>query len=60
MYLNRLATTVLIGIIVIVILTTIMTFTGVPEEQYMPYIYFALSLIILSAILPTIPMSMIT
>ena len=59
MYLNRLATTVLIGIIVIVVLTTIMTFAGVPEEQYMPYIYFSLALIILSTILPAIPMSMI-
>jgi hypothetical protein len=57
--LNRIAVTILISIVVIVILTTIMTFTGVGQEEYMPYIYFVVALVILSAILPTQPLSMI-
>ena len=59
MYLNRLATTVLIGLVVVVLLTTIMTFAGVLEADYMPYVYFAIALVILSAVLPSTPLSMI-
>ena len=57
--LNRIAITVLVSIVVIVIITTIMTFAGAAQDEYMPYIYFVVALVILSAILPAQPLSMI-
>jgi len=57
--LNRIATTVLVSIVAIVILTTIMSFAGAAQEEYMPYIYFVVALVCLSAVLPAQPLSMI-
>jgi len=57
--LNRIAVTVLVSIAVVVIVTTVMTFTGAAQEEYMPYIYFVVALVVLSAILPAQPLSMI-
>jgi hypothetical protein len=57
--LNRIALTILASIVLVVILTAIMSFAGAPQEEYMPYIYFVIALVVLSAILPAQPLSMI-
>ena len=57
--LNRIAITVLVSIVVVVIVTTVLSFAGAASEEYMPYIYFVVAMVILSAILPAQPLSMI-
>jgi hypothetical protein len=57
--LNRIAMTILASIVVVVILTAVLTFAGAQQDEYMPYIYFIIALVVLSAILPAQPLSMI-
>ena len=57
--LNRIAVTVLASMVVVVLMTTILTFAGAQQEEYMPYIYFIVAMVILSAVLPAKPLSMI-
>ena len=59
MFLNRVAITVLAGLLVVVIITAIMTFAGIGPESYMPYVYFAVALVVLSVVLPMQPQGMI-
>jgi len=59
MYANRIAMTVLCCIVVIAVVTSIMSFAGVPETDYMPYIYFLVALLVLSIVLPALPLSLI-
>lgn len=51
--------TILASIVLVVILTAVMSFAGAPQEEYMPYIYFVIALVVLSAILPAQPLSLI-
>ena len=58
-YLNRLAATVLGVILLVVVVTAILTFIGVPEVTYKPYLFFLVAIVVLSAILSPQPISMI-
>ena len=52
-YLNRVALTILACIIVVVLLTTIFSFMGIPAEQMFPYTTFLVGLVLFSAVLPS-------
>ena len=54
-YLNRLASTLLAGILFVLTLTTIMTFLGVEPRSYQPYLYFGVAMTTLSFVLSPEP-----
>jgi hypothetical protein len=50
-YLNRVALTVLLTIIVVVIFTTAMSFVDIPPADYQPYMYYVVAMAVLSMVL---------
>lgn len=50
-YLNRVALTVLLTVVVVVIFTTAMTFVGVSSADYQPYMYYVVAMAVLSMVL---------
>jgi hypothetical protein len=54
-YLNRMACTLLVGVVFVLTLTSLMTFLGVGPRTYQPYLYFGLTLTSLSFILSPSP-----
>lgn len=54
-YLNRLAATLLAGIVFVITLTSLMTFLGVQPRTYQPYLYFGLAMTTLSFVLSPVP-----
>jgi hypothetical protein len=54
-YLNRMASTLLAGILFVLTLTSLMTFLGVEPRTYQPYLYFGLAMTALSFVLSPEP-----
>jgi hypothetical protein len=54
-YLNRLAATVLAGILFVITLTSLMTFLGVGTRDYQPYLYFGVAMTTLGFVLSPTP-----
>lgn len=50
-YLNRVALTILLTVILVVIFTTAMVFVGVQPADYQPYMYYAVAMAVLSMVL---------
>ncbi len=50
-YLTRVALTVLLTMVVVVIFTTSMSFVDIPPADYQPYMYYAVAMAILSMVL---------
>lgn len=59
-YVQRVAMTVLISVVLVIVLTAVFRFFAVRPLMYQPYVYFLVGMVAVSFVLPPEPQTLLT